>query len=100
MSDIDKKRQNPRQRNLSLIVCRPIGYIPVHLVRMDVRNRLAKNVRLLRRRKGWSQEAFAEEAGLHRTYISDLERGSRNPTITVVDKLATALGVTVGQLLD
>jgi transcriptional regulator with XRE-family HTH domain len=67
---------------------------------MDVRNRLAKNVRLLRRRKGWSQEAFAEEAGLHRTYISDLERGSRNPTITVVDKLATALGVTVGQLLD
>jgi transcriptional regulator with XRE-family HTH domain len=67
---------------------------------MDVRNRLAKNVRLLRRRKGWSQEAFAEEAGLHRTYISDLERGSRKPTITVVDKLATALGVTVGQLLD
>ena len=67
---------------------------------MDVRNRLAKNLRLLRRRKGWSQEAFAEEAGLHRTYISDLERGSRNPTITVVDKLATALGVTVGQLLD
>ena len=67
---------------------------------MDVRNRLAKNLRLLRRRKGWSQEAFAEEAGLHRTYISDLERGSRNPTITVVDKLATALGVTVGRLLD
>jgi transcriptional regulator with XRE-family HTH domain len=67
---------------------------------MDVRNRLAKNLRLLRRKKGWSQEAFAEEAGLHRTYISDLERGSRNPTITVVDKLATALGVTVGRLLD
>jgi transcriptional regulator with XRE-family HTH domain len=67
---------------------------------MDVRNRLAKNLRLLRRKKGWSQEAFAEEAGLHRTYVSDLERGSRNPTITVVDKLATALGVTVGQLLD
>ena len=67
---------------------------------MDVRNRLAKNLRLLRRKKGWSQEAFAEEAGLHRTYISDLERASRNPTITVVEKLATALGVTVGRLLD
>jgi transcriptional regulator with XRE-family HTH domain len=67
---------------------------------MDVRNRLAKNLRLLRRKKGWSQEAFAEEAGLHRTYISDLERASRNPTITAVDKLAAALGVTVGQLLD
>jgi transcriptional regulator with XRE-family HTH domain len=67
---------------------------------MDVRNRLAKNLRLLRREKGWSQEAFAEEAGFHRTYISDLERASRNPSITVVDKLATALGVTVGRLLD
>lgn len=57
-------------------------------------------MRLLRQKKGWSQEAFAEEAGLHRTYISDLERGSRNPTILVVDKLAAALGVKAGQLLD
>lgn len=55
---------------------------------------------MLRQEKGWSQEAFADEAGLHRTYISDLERGARNPTITVVDKLATALSVTPGRLLD
>jgi transcriptional regulator with XRE-family HTH domain len=67
---------------------------------MDIRERLAKNLRQLRRDKGWSQEAFADEAGLHRTYISDLERGARNPTITVVDKLATALSVTPGRLLD
>jgi transcriptional regulator with XRE-family HTH domain len=67
---------------------------------MDVRNRLAKNLRLLRRKKGWSQEVFAEEAGFHRTYISDLERASRNPTISAVEKLAAALGVTMGQLLD
>lgn len=67
---------------------------------MDVSDRLAKNLRLLRKEKGWSQEMFADEAGLHRTYISDLERGARNPTITVVDKLATALGVTPGRLLD
>src|SRR3546814_13065898 len=37
---------------------------------------------------GWSQEKFAFEADIHRTYISDLERGARNPTITVVEKLA------------
>lgn len=67
---------------------------------MDVRERLAKNLRQLRQGKGWSQEFFADEAGLHRTYISDLERGARNPTVTVVDKLATALGVTPGRLLD
>lgn len=67
---------------------------------MDIRERLAKNLRQLRQKNGWSQEAFADEAGLHRTYVSDLERGARNPTISVVDKLATALGVTPGRLLD
>lgn len=67
---------------------------------MDVRGRLAKNLRRLRQQKGWSQEGFAEEAGLHRTYISDLERGARNPTITVVEKLAIALGEPIGRLLD
>src|SRR3546814_11002075 len=72
----------------------------VHVAAMDIRERLARNLRLLRQEKGWSQEAFADEAGLHRTYISDLERGARNPTITVVDKLAIALGVTPGRLHD
>jgi len=67
---------------------------------MDIRERLAKNLRQLRQDKGWSQEAFADEAGLHRTYVSDLERGARNPTISVVDKLAAALGVAPGRLLD
>ena len=67
---------------------------------MEIRQRLAKNLRSLRRQKGWSQEVFADEAGIHRTYVSDLERGARNPTITVVDKLAAALGVKPGRLLD
>jgi transcriptional regulator with XRE-family HTH domain len=67
---------------------------------VDIRERLAKNLQRLRQDKGLSQEAFAHEAGIHRTYISDLERGSRNPTITVVDKIATYLNVKPGQLLD
>lgn len=67
---------------------------------MDVRERLAKNLRRLRQLRGWSQEGLAFEAGIRRTYISDLERGARNPTITVVDKLAATLGVRVGELLD
>lgn len=65
----------------------------------DIRQRLARNLRKLRQDAGLSQEAFADQAGIHRTYISDLERGARNPTITVVDKLATALGVNAGRLL-
>lgn len=67
---------------------------------MKIRARLSLNMRRLRRSKGWSQEEFAHEADLHRTYVSDLERGARNPTITVVDKLAVALDVKVGALLD
>lgn len=67
---------------------------------MDIKQRLGKNLRKHRTAKGWSQEEFAFEAHIHRTYISDLERGARNPTISVVDKLATALEVQVGELLD
>ncbi|QJU59979.1 helix-turn-helix transcriptional regulator [Sphingomonas sp. AP4-R1] len=67
---------------------------------MDIRQRLAKNLRRLREEKGWSQEAFAHEAGIHRTYVSDIERCARNPTITVVEKLAGPLGVSAGRLLD
>lgn len=66
----------------------------------DVRQRLAANLRKLRQDKGMSQEAFADKAGLHRTYVSDIERAARNPTITVVDKIARALDVPLGRLLD
>ncbi|WP_221795087.1 helix-turn-helix domain-containing protein [Aquisediminimonas sediminicola] len=67
---------------------------------MDIRLRLAANLRRLRHQKEWSQEHLAFEAGIHRTYISDLERGARNPTITIVEKLATCLQTSAGELLD
>ena len=66
----------------------------------DIHQRLAKNMRLLRRERGWSQEALAHEADLHRTYVSDIERGARNPSLTAIDKIARALGVSCGDLLD
>ena len=67
---------------------------------MDIRLRLGKNVKRLREAKELSQEAFAHEAGIHRTYVSDIERGARNPTIRIVEKLARSLGVPAGSLLD
>jgi transcriptional regulator with XRE-family HTH domain len=67
---------------------------------VDIRLRLAKNIRTLRLEKGWSQEDFADRADIHRTYVSDIERGRRNPTITVVAKLALPLGVSASRLLD
>lgn len=67
---------------------------------MDIRTRLGRNIRALRTEKGWSQEHYAFEAGIHRTYVSDIERGARNPTIAVLEKLARPLGVKSGRLLD
>lgn len=67
---------------------------------MEIRQRLARNLRRLRLDRGWSQEAFAFEVGIHRTYVSDLERGARNPTIEVIDRLAKTLKVAPGDLLD
>lgn len=67
---------------------------------MEIRKRLGSNVRRLREAKGWSQERFADEAGIHRTYVSDIERGARNPTVTVIEKLAKPFEVTAGSLLD
>ena len=67
---------------------------------MWIRTRLGRNIRALLTDKGWSQEHYAFEAGIHRTYVSDIERGARNPTISVVEKLARPLGVKPGRLLD
>lgn len=67
---------------------------------MDVRQRLAVNMKRLRKERGWSQEAFADEAGLDRTYISGIERVVKNPTVTVVERIASALGCSLGDLLD
>lgn len=67
---------------------------------VDIRKRLAKNLRRIRTEKGLSQEQLSFDAGIHRTFISDLERASRNPSIKIIDKLAVGLKVTVGQLLD
>lgn len=67
---------------------------------MEIRRRVGLNMRRLRRDKRWSQEELADRAGLHRTYVSGLERGLRNPTVTVLDKIALALGSTIGQLTD
>jgi len=56
-------------------------------------------VRRRRESVGLSQEALADEAGLHRTSISLLERGLRMPSILVVQKLARALGTTMTSLI-
>jgi transcriptional regulator with XRE-family HTH domain len=67
---------------------------------MDVRRRVGLNVKNVRRERGLSQEGLAFECGLHRTYVSGVERGIRNPTVVVLERLAEALKVPTGRLLD
>lgn len=67
---------------------------------MDVRKRVGLNLRKFRLELGLSQEALAFECGLHRTYISGVERGVRNPTVLVLERIATALKVRSSRLLE
>ena len=66
---------------------------------MEIRRLVGQNVRRIRKDRGWSQEELAFESGLHRTYISGIERGARNPTILILARLAETLQVTVDQLV-
>jgi len=63
------------------------------LARMDMRKLVGRNFARLRREKRFTQERFAEVSGYTQQYVSDLERGLRNPTIVTLYHIATALGV-------
>ena len=59
---------------------------------------MAWNIRRLRVERQVSQEAFAVDAGIDRTYVSRLERGMENPTVAVLEGIAAALGVEIEAL--
>ncbi len=67
---------------------------------MDIRERIGWNLRRLRRERGVTQEDFATDSGFDRGYISGVERGIRNPSVLVLARIASALGVDVAELVD
>lgn len=68
-------------------------------VGVSARAILTMNLIKLRAARGLSQEKLAMEAGLHRTFVAHVERGARNISLDNIEKLATALGVSVAELL-
>ena len=63
-----------------------------------IRKEFGLRVRELRSEQGYSQEAFADECGLHRTYIGAIERGERNVSIDNIAKIAEALKIETKKL--
>ena len=59
-----------------------------------------RNVARIRSQRGFSQDKLAEKANLDRTYVSGIERGVRNPGIKAVIRIARALEVAIGDLLN
>jgi transcriptional regulator with XRE-family HTH domain len=66
----------------------------------SIEERFGRRVRQLRTERHWSQEELAHRSGLHRTYISSLERGERNVSLQAIQSLADAFEISVQALMD
>jgi len=66
--------------------------------RLSPPEQLGQRVRELRLLRGWSQEELGAQCGIDRTYVSGVERGVRNPTLTVIASLAAGLKVHISDL--
>ena len=65
---------------------------------MNSNKQLGMRIKYLRSVKRWSQEDLALEADINKNYISDLERGTRNPTVKVLEKIAIAFSISLEEL--
>lgn len=65
----------------------------------DILKRFGDRVRELRKSEGYSQESFADECGLDRTYMGGIERGERNVALRNIEKIAEALGISIAELM-
>lgn len=65
----------------------------INLTTMNIQIQFGNKVRELRKQNKFSQEELAHKTGLHRTYISDIERGNRNVSLRNIKKIANALDV-------
>jgi len=68
-----------------------LGILDLQGVRMDLRRGLARSLRLIRKARGIAQEQLSDVSG--RTYLSEIERGIKNPTLEKLDALARAMDV-------
>jgi len=65
---------------------------------MDIRIKFGLKIKQLRQKKAYSQEELANKSSIDRTYISDIEKGERNVSILIIEKLAKALDTEIFEL--
>ncbi len=75
-------------------------YARIEMITTKIRKTFGKRVRTLRKSKGYSQESFADAAGLHRTYIGSIERGEQNVSLDNIERIAKALKVRITELFE
>lgn len=64
----------------------------------EIHKKLGKRIADLRKKRGFSQEAFAHECGFHRSYMGALERGEKNVTLAMVNRVAKTLKISLAEL--
>jgi len=87
---------------LNTLVCRTLVFKALFFLFMQLSKLdqiLGLEIQRRRIEKGWSQEYLAEVTGLHRTYISQLERGLKSPSVRVLSHVTNALDITMGEFL-
>jgi transcriptional regulator with XRE-family HTH domain len=67
---------------------------------MNLEKKFGQNVRYWRKKRGLSQEEFADRAQLHPTYVSGIETGYRNPTVKIIGRIAVALDIEPARLFE
>lgn len=65
---------------------------------MKAQEQLGMRIKYLRKQLGWSQEDLALEANINKNYICDLENGRRNPSLDILERIATAFNVSLSEL--
>jgi transcriptional regulator with XRE-family HTH domain len=66
----------------------------------DIRKSYGEHLKIFRKKKGLSQEDLAFKSTIHRTYISEVERGRRNISIVNIAKIAKALNLSIKEFFD
>lgn len=67
---------------------------------MNIEIRFGQTIRALRQQKGLTQEKLGELAGLNQSYVGDIERGERNPSLRTINNLCRALGLSVSETFN